>query len=98
MENKIIELFEVYYRECPQERIYKTACDSKKGNAYIILDNHIEIIHFDKYQGEQKIMFACVRTVDGGEEEFFFDSYSKCLEVWNMEEEFLKEYYNSLLL
>ena len=65
------ELFVVYYKQCPKERIKYSIYDPTKTQGHIVLDNWIEIIHFTNYQGGYAIKFAIQRD----NEEYFFNSY-----------------------
>ena len=65
------ELFVVYYKQCPKERIKYAIYDPTKTQGHIVLDNWIEIIHFTNYQGGYAIKFAIQRD----NEEYFFNSY-----------------------
>jgi hypothetical protein len=76
MEQIIMEtLFEVYYKQCPHEKIKYALFDHKKEQGHIVLDSQMEIIFFRKGQYTK---FVCDRGEFG--DEFFFDTYDRAIQ------------------
>jgi hypothetical protein len=70
-ETMLRDLFDTYYQQCPNHRILYALYDEKKDQAHIVLDDRIEIIAFNNYQGTYAIKFAL--SIDC--EEHFFNNY-----------------------
>jgi hypothetical protein len=88
------ELYTFKNEQCPNENIRHSIYERNRDRAYIILENHIEIIHFTDYQGQYFIKF--VFTSDG--EEYFFDNYLDAIKYFNMPIEEFNEYVLSITL
>lgn len=75
-ETMLRELFDIYYEQCPNSRINYALYDDKKDQAHIVLDEQIEIISFNNYQGKYAIKFAIAIECDV----YFFDTYNQVCE------------------
>ena len=93
-EKMMDELYKFYNDQCPNENIRHSFYDPTKTQGHIILENHIEIIHFTDYKGQYFIKF--VFTSDG--EEYFFNNYLDAIKYSNMPIEEFNEYVLSITL
>lgn len=87
-EQKMRTLFNVYYQECPGQRIEYTA---EVGNQCWIVMEGIELSYME-YQGVEQPIFMCARL----DEVYYFKTFNECERVWHMGEEELLEYAKSL--
>jgi len=90
-------LFNVYYEQCPHERIRYTASEFRDNHlqSWIVM-NGIELCYM-MYQGKHQYIFMCNRYCPKlGDETYYFKTYEECSKVLNMAEEELIEYAYSL--
>lgn len=90
------QLFDVYYFQCPNSKIKYAIYNEKKQQGHIVLEEGIEIIYFDKYQGSESgvIRFAFARE----DEEYYFIQYDEAKKHWEMPTEQFNEYVESITL
>lgn len=81
-------LFNVYYEQCPHQRILYTFPGTNEG--WIVMEG-IELA-FMEYQGEYQPIFMCGRL----DEVYYFKTYAECEKVWNMGEDEVLAYKKSL--
>jgi hypothetical protein len=88
------ELFKVYRKECPDSIINYCIHDESKKQSHIVLDECIEIIYFEDYQGAEAIMFVMSRK----DHESFFKTYAEALHNWSISDEEWDTYIDSITL
>lgn len=96
-ETQMEELFNVYYEQCPHERIKYTASELRFGNmqSWIVMDG-LELSYM-MYQGEYRIVFMRNRySNEHGNDTYYFSSYDECMKVHSMSDEVFSQYADSL--
>lgn len=96
-ETQMEELFNVYYEQCPHERIKYTASELRFGNmqSWIVMDG-LELSYM-MYQGEYRIVFMRNRySNEHGNDTYYFSSYEECMKVHSMSDEVFNQYADSL--
>lgn len=97
-ETQMEELFNVYYEQCPHERIKYTASELKFGNmqSWIVMMDGLELSYM-MYQGEYKIVFMRNRySTEHPDDTYYFSSYDECVKVHDMSDEVFNQYADSL--
>lgn len=72
-------LFEIFYKQCPHEKIKYALFDHRKEQGHIVLHNTIEIIFFRKGHYAK---FAYAKGEFG--DEFFFDTYDNAIQSFTI--------------
>jgi hypothetical protein len=88
-------LFDTYYEQCPHRRILYTA--QSENQCWIVMDG-VELSYM-MYQGEYQPIFMCNRYCsEYGDDTYYFKTYAECERVWNMNENELTAYAESITL
>lgn len=95
MQIQMTQLFDIYYQQCPSERIFYTAQNERQS--WIVM-NGIELSYM-MYQDSFQPIFMCTRYCEKfGDDVYYFKTFKECQKVFLMDEHELTEYVESITI